>query len=82
MNKKQFSERLNKELDNIGVPTKYDDRVKAVAKIFHINQVRAKNILEGHYLKEENLLHHIADELDISVDLLVPKEKEEGDRKQ
>lgn len=68
---KKFSERLNKELDSIGVPTRYDERVKAFSKIFHINPFRAKTILEGHFPTDESLLKNIAEELEINIELFV-----------
>lgn len=80
---KQFSERINRELDNIGVPAKYEDRVKAVAKIFHINPFKARNILDGRFPKDDmNLLRNISQELEINLDSLTAKENSKKESEQ
>ena len=76
MTDKQFSERLNKELDNIEFPPHQDERVDAFSKMFHIPKFKAEAILNGIYLPEENLLQIIADELEINADWLKGKSEQ------
>ena len=75
MNKKQFSERLNKELDEIGVPQHNAERVEALAKLIHVPRFKAESILSGTN-PELPVLELLADELEVSVDWLLGKSDE------
>ena len=65
MSTKQFSERLNKELDELGVPELHADRVAVFAKLMHIPKLKAEFVLDGKALPDQTLLDTIASELEI-----------------
>ncbi len=73
MNNKQFSERLNKELDEIGVPQRSDERVEVFSKLIKIPRFKAEAILNGNTNPEAPLLKLLADELEVSADWLLGK---------
>jgi hypothetical protein len=73
MTNRQFSEKLNQELDSIDVPMREDERLEAFSKMFHIPKFKADAILHGVYLPDEKLLHAIADEFEINADWLIGK---------
>lgn len=72
MNKREFSERLNHELDEIGVPERNDERIAVFAKLLKVPQFKAEAILNGHS-PETPLLELLAGELEVSVDWLLGK---------
>ena len=63
MSNKQFSERLNQELDNMDVPKYTDERIEAFAKLIKIPRFQAEAILNGHIPTDKTLLNQIAMEL-------------------
>lgn len=73
MPNRQFSERLNRELDNIGVPPETHERIAIFAKLLKIPRFKAASLLEGVYNPDEQLLKALADELEVSIDWLVGK---------
>jgi hypothetical protein len=73
MNNKQFSERLNQELDEIGVPERCDERVEVFAKLIKIHRFQAEAILNGNTKLDAPLLKLLADELEVSADWLLGK---------
>lgn len=73
MSNKQFSERLNKELDEIGVPPKTDERIEVFAKLIHVPRFKAEAILNGYTTLDAPLLNIIANELEVSADWLLGK---------
>lgn len=73
MSNKQFSERLNKELDEIGVPQRSDERVEVFAKLIKIPRFKAEAILNGNTSPEAPLLKLLADELEVNADWLLGK---------
>lgn len=73
---KQFSDRLNKELDNIGIPARHDERVAAFAKLLKLSKFKAESFLYGTILPDCAILNLIANELEVSVDWLIGKSKE------
>jgi len=75
MSNKQFSERLNQELDNMGAPQKAEERVDAFAKLIQIPRFQASIILNGQIPTDTFLLEKIADELEVSVEWLLGKEE-------
>lgn len=76
MSNRQFSERLNKELDSIGVPERTDERVEVFSKLIRIPRFKAEAILNGTFVLDASLLNQIAEELEVSVDWLVGKSDE------
>lgn len=63
-NAKYFSEKLNKGLDDLGVPTGRERSV-ILGKMLHIPKQQAWSLLEGHVYPDENLLEQIASELEV-----------------
>ena len=78
MTNKQFSERLNKELDEIGVPERTDERVEVFAKLIKIPKFKAEAILNGNTIIEAPLLKILAEELEVSTEWLLGKTDERG----
>ncbi|WP_133128911.1 hypothetical protein [Legionella nagasakiensis] len=78
MSNKQFSERLNKELDDIGVPQENHERVEVFAKLIKIPRFKAEAILNGNINLEAPLLNLLAEELEVSADWLLGR----SDKKQ
>lgn len=73
MGNKVFSERLNRELDSIGVPQRNDERVDAFAKLVKLPRFKAEALLQGNTNPDPSLLNTIAQELEVSVDWLMGK---------
>lgn len=68
---KQFSDRLNKELDEIGVPEQCEERVRILAKLIKIPKFKAEAILNGQIKVEPLLLNQLADELEVDAEWLL-----------
>lgn len=73
MGNKAFSERLNQELDEIGVPQKSDERVEIFAKLIKVPKFKAEAILNGNIAVYSPLLDLLADELEVDADWLLGK---------
>ncbi len=73
MSNKQFSERLNKELDEIGVPQRSNERIEVFAKLIKAPRYRAESILNGSTLPDAPLLDLLAQELEVSAEWLLGK---------
>ncbi|GGI90143.1 hypothetical protein [Legionella impletisoli] len=73
MGNRQFSERLNKELDEIGVPQNREERVEVFAKLLKVPKFKAEAILNGNTSVSEPLLDILSDELEVSSDWLLGK---------
>ena len=70
MNNKVFSERLNRELDIIGVPQHNTERVEVFSKLMKIPRFKAGALLNGSFPPDPNLLESLANELEVSVEWL------------
>ncbi len=73
MSNKQFSERLNKELDEIGVPQRTDERIDVFAKLIKVHRFKAEALLNGQTNPDTPLLDWLAEELEVSADWLAGK---------
>ncbi len=73
MPNKRFSERLNNELDTIGVPEASSERVDVFAKLLKVPKFKAEALLNGLITPDENLLTIIAEELEVNEDWLLGK---------
>jgi plasmid maintenance system antidote protein VapI len=73
MSNRQFSERLNQELDEIGVPARSDERVEVFAKLLKVPRFKAEAILNGNTMLDAPLLEMLAEELEVSADWLLGK---------
>ena len=69
-NKKLITERLNNELDELGVPTKITERVQACSKLFNLPKFKIEALLNGIVAVDSNYMQKIADELEVSMDWL------------
>lgn len=70
---RRFSERLNKELDNIGVPETNQERIEALSKLIKIPKFKAEALLNGITKPDETVLKILANELEVNVDWLIGK---------
>lgn len=67
---KRFSERLNKALDEIGVPPKGKGRQTTVAKMFGVSQKGARKWLEAEGMPEPKRLEQIAKKCGVNIEWL------------
>lgn len=65
MNTKLFSQRFNRELALIGFPNELAEKMKAISKVFQVNQHTATNLIFGHSLPSPQLLDKIASVLEV-----------------
>jgi hypothetical protein len=72
MPNRYLSERLNRELDAIGVPSMMQERVSAVAKIFKLPKFQAEALINGGFCKEDTI-NLVAEELEVSPHWLLGK---------
>ncbi|TAL65127.1 MAG: hypothetical protein EPN84_02075 [Legionella sp.] len=70
---KRFSERLNKELDSIGVPEATPERIEVLSKLLKVPKFKAESLLNGITNPDEALLNTLAQELEVNADWLVGK---------
>lgn len=73
MNNKAFALRLNKELDEIGMPARTDERVDAFATLIHVPHFKAEAILNGNMNPEPPLLELLSEELEVNPEWLLGK---------
>lgn len=72
---RRFSERLNKELDNIGVPESATERIEVLSKLIKVPKFKAEALLNGATNPDERLLNILAQEFEVSADWLVGKDE-------
>ncbi|KTD06951.1 hypothetical protein [Legionella jamestowniensis] len=77
MPNRHLSERLNKELDSIGVPLVLPERISACAKIFKLPKFKTEAVLHGIEI-DKHSLQSIADELEVNVDWLLGKKTQKN----
>ncbi|MBI2784892.1 MAG: hypothetical protein HYX60_00715 [Legionella longbeachae] len=70
---KRFSERLNKELDNIGAPESSTERIEVLSKLVRIPKFKAEALLNGSIKPDDALLHVLAQEFEVNADWLIGK---------
>jgi len=70
---KRFSERLNRELDDIGVPEITADRIEVLAKLLKIPKFKAESLLNGITNHDDALLNTLAEELEVNAEWLIGK---------
>lgn len=71
---KKFSERLNKELDNIGVPEATIERIEILSKLIKIPKFKAEALLNGLTSPDAKVLKTLADELEVNENWLLGKD--------
>ncbi|KTC90573.1 hypothetical protein OQJ18_01005 [Fluoribacter dumoffii] len=69
MSNKKLTERLNYELDELGVPALMTERVQACSKMFQLPKFKIEALLHGVAL-DSPTMQKIADELEVSTDWL------------
>lgn len=70
-----FSERLNNELSEIGMPEKLNERVNVFSKVFKTPKYKSEAILTGDILPDTQLLQELATELEVSTAWLLGKDR-------
>lgn len=70
---KRFSERLNKELDSIGVPETTTERIAVLSKLIKVPKFKAEALLNGITNPDEAVLETLAHELEVNADWLLGK---------
>jgi hypothetical protein len=70
---KIFAERLNQELDNMGVPQHDDERVEAFRRLIDTQKFKAASILHGEIMPSPEILDKIAKVLEVDIEWLVGK---------
>ncbi|RUR12467.1 hypothetical protein [Legionella sp. km772] len=70
MSNKKLTERLNNELDELGVPTLMTERVQVCSKLFNLPKFKTEALLNGIVTVDSTYMQKIADELDVSMDWL------------
>ncbi len=73
MPSKLFSERLNRELDSIGVPPATSERVVILSKLVKIPRFKAEALLNGQVNPDAALLKTLADEFEVTEEWLLGK---------
>lgn len=66
MSNKVLTERLNNELDKIGVPDRITERVQACSKLFKLPKFKVEALLNGVIAIDSSSMNKIADELGVS----------------
>jgi hypothetical protein len=74
MNNKKLAERLNHELDALGVPGLMTERVQVCSKLFNMPKFKAEALLCGVF-SDVNHIQKIADELEVNVGWLLGEVK-------
>ncbi|KTC80605.1 hypothetical protein [Legionella cherrii] len=70
MSNKKFTERLNQELDELGVPELMTERVQVCSKLFQLPKFKIEALLHGVVALDGDSMQKIADELEVSADWL------------
>lgn len=68
---KAFAERLNQELDEMGLPPQDDERVEAFRRLIDTHKFKAASILHGEIMPSPEVLEKIAKVLEVDMDWLV-----------
>jgi len=71
MSNKKLTERLNHELDVLGVPQLMTERVQACSKMFELPKYQVEAILSGIATKDISSVEKVATELEVNKDWLL-----------
>ncbi|AMP89390.1 hypothetical protein [Legionella pneumophila] len=71
MTNKILTERLNNELDELGVPGLMTERVQVCSKLFNLPKFKMEALLNGVIAIDANSIQKIADELEVNKDWLL-----------
>lgn len=75
MSNKKLTERLHNELDALGVPTLITERVQVCSKLFGLPKFKIEALLHGGVVLDADSMQKIAEELEVSSEWLLGKEK-------
>lgn len=70
---KRFSERLNQELDEMGVPHAALERIEVLSKLLKIPKFKAEALLQGVANLDQALLDNLTHELEVDAEWLLGK---------
>ena len=73
MSNRIFAERLNAELDDIGMPQRVDERIETFSKFIELPRFKAQAVLNGIEIPNEEVLAFLANQLEVSVAWLLGK---------
>jgi transcriptional regulator with XRE-family HTH domain len=76
MPNRQFADRLNKELDSIGLSEQHNERIADFAKLLKIRKFTAESFLNGNVMPEAAVLESLADVLEVNGQWLIGKSDE------
>lgn len=62
---KNFAERLNSCLNDMGVPAQVRERAVVLSKMLNISKQQAWSFLEGHLIPDQDFLQQIANEFEV-----------------
>jgi hypothetical protein len=68
---KHFAERLNKCLDDLGMPTDPSDRSAILSKMLKISRQQTRMLIEGYQLPNEAVLYQLEKELEVDSNWLL-----------
>jgi hypothetical protein len=71
MSNKKLTERLNNELDELGVPVLRTQRVEVCSKLFKLPPFKIEALLNGIVAVDSNSMQKIANELEVDKDWLL-----------
>jgi len=71
MSNRKLTERLNKELDDLGVPGLMTERVQACSKLFELPKFKIESLLYSGIAADVSSLEKIAQELEVTTDWLL-----------
>jgi len=75
MTNRIFSERLNHELNAMGMPERLDERIETFSKVFKTPRFKSEAILNGNTIPDGELLNKLAQELEVSANWLLGDDK-------
>ncbi|QMT61506.1 hypothetical protein [Legionella sp. PC997] len=76
MSNKKLTERLNRELDELGVPALMTERVQVCSKLFQLPKFKIEALLHGVIALDSTSMQKVANELEVSMDWLFGETKE------
>ncbi|ARB93147.1 hypothetical protein [Legionella longbeachae] len=76
MSNKKLTERLNNELDELGVPVLMTERVQVCSTLFQVPKFKIEALLNGVVVLDSESMQKIANELEVSMDWLMGEAQE------
>ncbi|KTC86198.1 hypothetical protein [Legionella cincinnatiensis] len=76
MSNKKLTERLNNELDELGVPVLMTERVQVCSALFQVPKFKIEALLNGVVVLDSESMQKIANELEVSMGWLMGEVQE------